>query len=381
MDKLDEQLNCSLHGDFKQGFELCSQIQEEITSTQVELRRNTQEAYIKFKQLEEQSINYIRADYNRGWYKMMDGKLLEGFTLMNRGRNAGLWGNKSIGTDKPIWNGTQSLKGKHVLFVCEAGLGDQILFVRFVEEISNKGAKVIVACEDYGLGSIFAGMYEVSAVINYKATLSVYHDYWIPSMAVPQVLGLEYEDLFGFQYLTAHHDYIKKFSKLIHSAKLKVGIRWLSMPKEGVCNTLGDAYLSRKFPAQLMFDAVLGQDNVQIYSLQRDEGADQCPRMSGVIDLAPELKSWEDTAGAIENLDLVITSCTSVAHLAAAMGKPTWIVVPLMAYYTWALPGNKTPWYDSVRLFRQEVYGSWLEPFDKIRNELKMYRKVVLNKY
>lgn len=375
MKLLDKQLECSLHGNFKQGIEICEELEKQILKTKTQLYTDTQEAYIKFKQLEEESINHIRADYNRGWYKMMEGKLLEGFTLMNRGRNAGLWGNKTIGTDKPMWNGAQSLKGKHVLFVCEAGLGDQILFVRFAKELSDRKCKVIVACEDYGLGSVFARIPQVSAVVKYSDYLSIYHDYWIPSMAVPQVLKTEYDELryYSHGYITASPDYTKKFSKLIHSDKLKVGIRWLSMPKEGVCNTLGDAYLSRKFPSQLMFDAVLGHDRIQLYSLQRDEGADQCPRMSGVIDLAPELKSWEDTAGAIKNLDLVITSCTSVAHLAAAMGKPTWIVVPLMAYYTWALPGNLTPWYDSVKLFRQEVYGSWQEPFDGVKEALHAY--------
>jgi hypothetical protein len=371
---LDKQLEHSLHGEFEKGFELSKELEKDMLETKAQLYIDTEDSFIKFKQFEEQTLNYIRADYNRGWYEMMNGNLLEGFTLMNRGRDAGLWGNKHIGTDKPVWNGEDSLRGKHVLFVCEAGLGDQILFVRFVKEIAARGGKVIVACEDYGLGSIFARMPEVSAVINYQNALSVYHDYWIPSMAAPQVLKTEYKDLSGKLYLTVKDEYVKKFSSIVQSDKLKVGIRWLSMPREGVCNTLGDAYLSRKFPSQLMFDAVLGHDNIQLYSLQRDEGTDQLPRMSGIIDLAPKLDSWEDTCGAIENLDLVITSCTSIAHLAAAIGKPTWIIVPLMSYYVYALPGNKTPWYDSATIYRQEKYGQWHHPFDKIRDDLKGYK-------
>ena len=372
MELLDKQLNCSLHGDFEQGFEIAKKLDEQMLKTKAKLYMDTEEAYIKFKQLEEQSLNYIRADYNRGWYMMMYGDLLGGFTLMNTGRNADLWGNKHIGTDRPLWDGSD-LNGKHILFVCEAGLGDQILFVRFVKEIANRGGKVIVACDDYGLSSVFSRIPEVSSVVEYKSALSVYHDCWVPSMAAPQILKTQYNVLKGDTYLSAKSEYIEKFESLIQSDKVKVGIRWLSMPSEGVCNTLGDAYLSRKFPADLMFDAVMKQDNVQLYSLQRDEGADQLPRMSGIIDLAPELKTWEDTAGAIENLDLVISSCTSVAHLAAAMGKPTWIIVPIMSYYTWSLPGNKTPWYDSVKLFRQEVYGKWDSTFEKIGEELNGY--------
>jgi hypothetical protein len=371
MELLDKQLQHSLHGNFEEGWDICQKLEKQMLESKAQLYTDIQESYVKYKQLEEKGINYIRANYNRGWYMMMRGDLLAGFTLMNEGRNADLWGNKHIGTDKPLWDGS-NIDGKHILFVCEAGFGDQMLFIRFVKDIAKKGGKVIVACDDYGLSSIFSRIPEVSAVVDYKAALAVYHDCWIPSMAAPQILKTTYDDLSGNHYLTAKDECIESFKSLIQSDKLKVGIRWLSMPREGVCNTLGDAYLSRKFPADLMFNAVM-QDHVQLYSLQRDEGSEQLPRMSGIVDLAPELKTWEDTAGAIENLDLVISSCTSVAHLAAAMGKPTWIIIPLMAYYTWALPGNKTPWYNSVKLFQQEVYEKWDAPFERIKENLNAY--------
>jgi hypothetical protein len=68
----------------------------------------------------------------------------------------------------------------------------------------------------------------------------------------------------------------------------------------------------------------------------------------------------------MDAMDLVITSCTSIAHAAAALGKPTWVIVPILPYYIWALPGNKSPWYDSVTLFRQEVYKEWQQTFAKL---------------
>jgi len=83
------------------------------------------------------------------------------------------------------------------------------------------------------------------------------------------------------------------------------------------------------------------------------------------------LLSWEDTAACIENLDLVITSCTSVAHLAAAMGKPTWVIVPLLPYHIWAYGDEHSPWYKTTtRVFRQTKFGDWTEPFEKISEEL-----------
>jgi ADP-heptose:LPS heptosyltransferase len=88
-------------------------------------------------------------------------------------------------------------------------------------------------------------------------------------------------------------------------------------------------------------------------------------------DLRDQMKSFEDTASIIQGLDLVITSCTSIAHLSAALGKETWVIVPIMPYYAWSAPGDKSVWYDSVRLFRQEKYGEWDAPLKAIRSALE----------
>lgn len=82
------------------------------------------------------------------------------------------------------------------------------------------------------------------------------------------------------------------------------------------------------------------------------------------------MDDWTDTAAEIAKCDLVISSCTSIAHCAAAMGVKTWIITPVMPYYLWAMPGDTSPWYDSVRLFRQEKYSEWDAPFAKLKVEL-----------
>ena len=87
------------------------------------------------------------------------------------------------------------------------------------------------------------------------------------------------------------------------------------------------------------------------------------------------LDTWRQTRKQISRCDLVISSCTSVAHLAGAMGIETWIVVPILPYYLWALPGNTTPHYDSVTLFRQEKYGNWNAPFKTMTEQLKLKLK------
>ena len=112
----------------------------------------------------------------------------------------------------------------------------------------------------------------------------------------------------------------------------------------------------RLFPADLMFNAVKDQDCI---SLQRDEGSELRPRW---IQSVP-LDTWKDTAKAVASCELVVTSCTSIAHLAGAMGVPTWIVVPIVPYYLWTDPGAVTPYYNSMTLYRQTTVNSWEEPF------------------
>jgi len=103
--------------------------------------------------------------------------------------------------------------------------------------------------------------------------------------------------------------------------------------------------------------------------LQRDEGADLKPDWMAQA----EVSDWSATRKSISQCELVITSCTSVSHLAAAMGIETWIVVPVLPYYVWALPGDTSPYYDSAKVFRQIILGNWAEPFNNIKEKLKCY--------
>jgi hypothetical protein len=177
------------------------------------------------------------------------------------------------------------------------------------------------------------------------------------SAVVP--LGFELEDLTGEAYITKPKS-IKGFRK-------RIGLRWQGQ-------IAFEAEHKKKFPYQLMFDALEGVD-AEFISLQRDEGADACPPWVKQV----PLDTWEDTRQATASCDLVISSCTSVSHLAAAMGIETWTVIPIMAYFLYAQEGEKSPYYDTMKLFRQEVHDSWEAPFNKIKerlNERQALRRV-----
>ncbi len=324
---LDEQLQAGLRGDFKRGFEIADY-------------------------LEKTSPQDPRAAFNRAWYKMMEGKLLEGLSLLDAGRWIKVFGGQPLPTNKSIYK-DEDLKNKSLLICGEGGLGDEIINVRFAEEFAQKGAKVVVAC-DSSLTSVFSRVPGVSAAINHRAAVDVYHDFWVPAMSAARVLSKEYKTLSGKAYLSAHPDYKKKWrdyfinQNTFKAGDLKIGLRFYGNPKF-------EHEQHRKFPPQDLIN-VLG-DRPWI-NLQKEES-----------DL--KLETWEDTLAVLAHLDLVITSCTSVAHASAALGKKTWVIVPLLPYYIWALPGATSPWYGSVRLFRQSRFGDWSNVFTEIEKALK----------
>ena len=114
-----------------------------------------------------------------------------------------------------------------------------------------------------------------------------------------------------------------------------------------------------------MFEAVKGVD-AEFVSLQRDEGVDARPDWVSEV----SLDSWDDTRKAVSSCDLVISACTSVSHLAGAMGVDTWVITPVLPYFLYAQDGENTPYYDSMKLFRQKEFGKWEAPFELISNRL-----------
>jgi len=323
---LDMQLAAGLMGNFKEGLRLANKIEQE------EPWNN-------------------RAAFNRGWYKMYEGKLLEGEKLLFRGRLEKVFGNEPPKSPMPMWDGKS--KGT-VLLNLEGGLGDQIHGVRYARDIAKIAGEVIVACSG-SLATMFRGVEGVVAVCQTDATYGIVHDFWAPSMSTIQLLEYEYKDISGKPYIN---------KPLVEPHKgLRIGLRWQGNPQF-------EHEQHRIFPPTKLFD-VLDDVDAEFISLQRDEGSQYKPYWVKEVPLG----HWEETRLALASCDLIITSCTSVAHLAGSMGIPTWIVVPVLPYYLWAPPGNTTVWYDSVKLYRQEVFGDWSTPFNHIKNDLQNFKK------
>ena len=331
---IDEQLNLGIHGRHREAAELSTRLCNDYPHCH-------------------------RIAFNQGWHEIARGQLQKGFELLDRGRWENVFGSPPLGSGKPIPRPEVSLSGKTILLHGEGGLGDEIINVRFVQDFAQRDARVVVSCSA-SLAGVFKRIAGVVGTVPREHAASASHDYWVPAMSAIRITGHELNTLSGKPYLTADPARVGHWRKRIaEEGQLKVGLKWSGNPRF-------EHQQHRLFPQQLM-SALTTLPGARFYGLQKEGGVDLPP---GVSDLSPFFTDWEETAAAISNLDLVITSCTSIAHMAAALGKPTWVLVPLLPYYMWATPGNTSAWYDSIRLFRQEIYGDWSAPFAQIEHAL-----------
>lgn len=313
-----------------------------------------------------QEETWLRHTFNRAWFLLQDGKLKESGQLFDAGRYIRTYGNPPLATSAPIFNpGQDSLDGKSVILAMEGGYGDEIIHVRFVRSLKEMGAKeVYVACSP-GLEPLFSRIEGVTKIITRSQASTIAHDFWIPAFSAGWVCGHTFEDIPQAPYLSPNSESVKIWEQIIKSSKVKIGIRWAGSPKF-------EHQQFRKFPPEFLLN-LARSDKVQLYSLQRDDNLIELPQE--IIDLQHLLISWEDTAAAIENLDIVITSCTSVAHLAGAIGKETWVIVPILPYHVWT-PGAPdsihSPYYgEHVRIFRQKDPEIWNRTFQDLYEQFR----------
>jgi len=267
----------------------------------------------------------------------------------------------------PFWEGSPDVK--NLVVYAEAGSGDEIINIRFMKHLKERGINAYWYAvwhdatwknERKGLLEIFknSGFPIITRLDELKNVPDLK---WTYSMHLPIYLNLEYKDLWERPYIFSSKSFDEKHT--LSGVSPKIGIRWQGSP-------VYDHDLHRSFPLKELYDAIKNIDGT-FYSLQRDTGLDELTYCPDIIDLSNRLDSFEDTLGVIQNLDFVITSCTSIAHLAAASGKRVFVMVPISAYYVWSHSGDKSPWYgDHVTLIRQEKPRSWTEAIEKLKNIL-----------
>jgi hypothetical protein len=253
-----------------------------------------------------------RLAFGQTWMKLHDGDLEGGLKHIEAGRACGTLGMQDFSKlTRPPWDGVSSISGKTILLYGEGGQGDQIMGLRSAFRLQEMGAKVVVACSKALLG-LFGKAKGVSSVVAHESVGGVFYDFWVPMMSSFGMCKATWETLWHGPYLKPPEQQAL-WKRIIPKEEgvLNVGIRWRGNPEF-------EHEQLRWFPPELMFKATEGA-GTRLYSLQKDDSSVKLP--DNVSDLAPLLGDWEQTAMAMAQMDLVITSCTSIAHLAAAMER------------------------------------------------------------
>jgi tetratricopeptide (TPR) repeat protein len=268
---------------------------------------------------------------------------------------------------KPPWRGEEMLSGKTVLAHAEQGFGDTIQFCRYVRLLRDAGANVILSVPQplCNLMRCLEGPIEVRSETDQAADF----DYRVPLLSLPRLFRTTETTIPGaVPYLSADAHRVRRWQAQLGLGGFKIGICWQGsrLPID----------VGRSFSVGLFAD-IARIPGVRLISLQKGYGAEQLDsipagmrveRLDPNFDTGPD--AFLDTAAVIECLDLVITSDTAVAHLAGALGRPTWVALKHVPDWRWMLERQDSPWYPGHRLFRQREHGEWNEVFDRLHTAL-----------
>jgi Flp pilus assembly protein TadD len=250
---------------------------------------------------------------------------------------------------QPAWNGDH-LGGKTILLYAEQGFGDAIHFIRYAPMVAKLGGKVLLECQP-ALVRLFQNVPGIERIVAVEQTLG-HFDLHCALPSLPLMFGTTLDSIpAAIPYLAAEPQAAEAWrTRIDRSGKhLHVGLAWA-----GSAENRNDR--NRSIPLT-KFSPLNSPDRIQFHSLQITPP----PAKSGisVTDWSAHLKDFADTAALIANLDLVISVDTAVAHLVGAMGKKVWLLLPFPPDWRWLLDRTGSPWYPTIRLFRQETPGDW----------------------
>ncbi len=264
----------------------------------------------------------------------------------------------------PVWEG-QDIRGKTVLLRAEQGIGDVIQFIRYAPHVKALGATVLLELRK-GIRELAGGFPGVDELVDPNRPLPRF-DYYIHLMSLPRVFGTDLARIPAeVPYLHTEPGRIAHWQPRMGSQRaFKVGIVWGGDPAH-----LRDRFRSIRLAALAPLGRVEG---VQFFSMQKGVQAAQLDSWRAampLVDFGPDLRDFADTAAVISELDLVISVDTSVAHLAGALGKPVWVMVPTPPEWRWLEHREDSPWYPTMRLFRQTHQGEWSDVVERLKDAL-----------
>ncbi|MBK1840717.1 glycosyltransferase family protein [Azospirillum sp. YIM B02556] len=266
---------------------------------------------------------------------------------------------------KPRWTG-EPLDGRRILLHGEQGLGDALQFCRYVPMVAARGGRVILGLPA-ALERVMAGLPGVERFVSGQLSTDAF-DLHLPMLSLGEVFRTQMDSIpHRVPYLSAEPELVSRWGdRLAGLSGLKVGIVWAGSPTHG-----NDRNRSIGLAPFARLAAIPGVSLVSIQKGPTEGQAADPPGGFPLLNLSPDIRDFADTAAIMAGLDLVVCVDTSVAHLAGALGVPVWVLVPFAPDWRWMLDRQDSPWYPTMRLFRQTRPGHWQEPLGQLEHALR----------
>jgi tetratricopeptide (TPR) repeat protein len=314
--------------------------------------------------------DYPIADFSKGLVLLFMGRFEEGWKLFEaRWKHPQMDAWRHV-TDKPTWDGSP-LNGKRILLHAEQGLGDTIQFGRYATLVADRGGRVILEVQP-SLSTLLKSIPGVERVVARGEPLGEF-DTLAPLLSLPAIVNTTLQTIPGsVPYVHADPAKVEKWRAIIGDpsrSKVRVAIAWMG----------GDFLRENHLRSTMLstFAPLAAIPSVRFYSVQKGPSARETLQPPPGMDLAnldPYLHDFSDTAAAIAHMDVVISVDTAVVHLAGAMAKPVWNLLASNIDHRWLIDRDDTPWYPTMRLFRQTKLGDWTDVMQRVAEEL---RKIV----
>ncbi|TRZ68970.1 MAG: tetratricopeptide repeat protein [Comamonadaceae bacterium] len=325
-----------------------------------------EEALISYDQALALDSGYVEAYWNKALALLQLGRFSEGWVL-----HESRWAKPSFQPivrhfPQHIWDGSFPINGKTVLLHAEQGLGDTLQFVRYVELVKALGARIVLEAQA-PLIPLFDGLFGVGALVKQGDPLPLF-DCHCPLMSLPLAFQTTLTSVpNAVPYLKPSPEkQLFWAEKLGPTSGLRVGLVWSGDPRHQ-----NDKH--RSVALDDLLDALpSGFTYVSLQTEIRDsdrQALDDCDRL---VHFGPKLKDFSDTAALCALMDVVVCVDTSVAHLSGAMGKPTFLLLPYNPDWRWLLERTDSPWYPTMKLFRQEQLGSWQSALENVSVDLQL---------
>jgi len=314
------------------------------------------------------SPDYADAHFQKAELMLLMGDYRRGWELYEWRWKTGLRKTRPTYEQFPLWTGDQPIAGRSILVCPEAGFGDFIMFSRYALSLGGLGARVVMHTPG-PLVSLLASLGEQVAVVD-ESEPPPRVDWRCPIMSLPRAFATTLDSVPGdVPYLSVAEEKRTRWrQRLGRPERFRLGLMW-----SGQAGRILDqsVFRNRSVPIRLLqplFDLP-----VEIHALQKEIPPDDAAflsRLDRIVTHDRELADFADTAALVEQMDLIVSIDTSVAHLAGALARPLWVMLPHAVDYRWGPAGDRTPWYPTAMLFRQTAAGDWAAVVRAVRARL-----------